>query len=78
MPTADVERSPRGAALRVTRPRTAVLSAVHHEPHADTGPIIAAVREDLGEVSHQPGYDAHSSARRRAPRVVGADLGPVL
>src|SRR5919109_281788 len=45
----------RGAALRVTRPRVAVLSAVH--PHPDTGSIIAAVREDLGEVSHQAVYD---------------------
>ena len=35
----------------------AVLSAVHHNPHADTSSIIAAVREDLGEVSHQAVYD---------------------
>ncbi|TWF76237.1 Fur family ferric uptake transcriptional regulator [Pseudonocardia hierapolitana] len=55
--TADFERMLRGAALRVTRPRVAVLSAVHHHPHADTSAIIAAVREDLGEVSHQAVYD---------------------
>ncbi len=55
--TADFERMLRGAALRVTRPRVAVLSAVHHHPHADTGSIIAAVRADLGEVSHQAVYD---------------------
>ena len=47
----------RGVALRVTRPRVAVLSAVHRHPHADTSSIIAAVREDLGEVSHQAVYD---------------------
>lgn len=47
----------RGAALRVTRPRLAVLSAVHGRPHADTTSIIGAVREDLGEVSHQAVYD---------------------
>jgi Fe2+ or Zn2+ uptake regulation protein len=47
----------RGAALRVTRPRVAVLSAVHDHPHADTSSIIAVVREDLGEVSHQAVYD---------------------
>jgi Fur family transcriptional regulator, stress-responsive regulator len=47
----------RGAALRVTRPRVAVLSAVHGRPHADTDSIIAAVRADLGEVSHQAVYD---------------------
>src|SRR4249919_2007944 len=47
----------RGAALRVTRPRVAVLSAVHRRPHADTDSIIGAVRADLGEVSHQAVYD---------------------
>jgi Fe2+ or Zn2+ uptake regulation protein len=47
----------RGAALRVTRPRVAVLSAVHEHPHADTSSIIGVVREDLGEVSHQAVYD---------------------
>jgi Fur family ferric uptake transcriptional regulator len=47
----------RGAALRVTRPRVAVLSAVHDHPHADTDSIISVAREDLGEVSHQAVYD---------------------
>ncbi len=47
----------RGAALRVTRPRVAVLSAVHEHPHADTSSIIAAVRGDLADVSHQAVYD---------------------
>jgi Fe2+ or Zn2+ uptake regulation protein len=47
----------RGVALRVTRPRVAVLSAVHDHPHADTDSIIGAVREDLGDVSHQAVYD---------------------
>ena len=47
----------RGAALRVTRPRVAVLSAVHEHPHADTAAIIGLVREDLNEVSHQAVYD---------------------
>jgi Fur family ferric uptake transcriptional regulator len=47
----------RAAALRVTRPRVAVLSAVHEHPHADTDSIIRAVREDLGGVSHQAVYD---------------------
>ena len=47
----------RGAALRVTRPRLAVLSAVHEHPHADTAAIIGVVREDLSEVSHQAVYD---------------------
>jgi Fe2+ or Zn2+ uptake regulation protein len=47
----------RGVALRVTRPRVAVLSAVYDHPHADTDSIIGVVREDLGEVSHQAVYD---------------------
>jgi Fe2+ or Zn2+ uptake regulation protein len=47
----------RGADLRVTRPRMAVLSAVHAHPHADTDSIIGVVREELGEVSHQAVYD---------------------
>ena len=53
----DYERLLRGAALRVTRPRVAVLAAVHDHPHADTASIIDVVRRDLGEVSHQAVYD---------------------
>ena len=53
----DVERMLRGVALRVTRPRVAVLSAVHDHPHADTDSLIGIVREDLGDVSHQAVYD---------------------
>ncbi|MEW2382699.1 Fur family transcriptional regulator [Micromonospora sp. NPDC047707] len=55
--TAEFERMLRGAALRVTRPRLAVLDAVHQHPHADTDSIIRAVRGDLPEVSHQAVYD---------------------
>jgi Fur family transcriptional regulator, stress-responsive regulator len=47
----------RGASLRVTRPRVAVLAAVHDHPHADTDSIIGAVRGRLGVVSHQAVYD---------------------
>ena len=47
----------RGAGLRVTRPRLAVLTAVHEHPHADTEAIIAAARARLGDVSHQAVYD---------------------
>jgi Fur family transcriptional regulator, stress-responsive regulator len=55
--TSDFERMLRRVALRVTRPRVAVLSAVHDHPHADTDSIISVVRENLGEVSHQAVYD---------------------
>jgi Fur family ferric uptake transcriptional regulator len=53
----EVERLLRGASLRVTGPRVAVLSAVHDSPHADTEQIIAIARRDLGGVSHQAVYD---------------------
>jgi Fur family transcriptional regulator, stress-responsive regulator len=55
--TADFEHMLRRADLRVTRPRLAVLSAVHKHPHADTDSIIGAVRVQLGDVSHQAVYD---------------------
>jgi len=55
--TTDLERLLRGADLRVTRPRLAVLAAVHEHPHADTDSIIGAVRRDLPGVSHQAVYD---------------------
>ena len=58
MPTiSDFERQVREAGLRVTRPRLAVLSAVHDHPHLDTDAIIGLVRADLGTVSHQAVYD---------------------
>ncbi|MEA2313191.1 MAG: Fur family transcriptional regulator, stress-responsive regulator [Solirubrobacteraceae bacterium] len=47
----------RAASLRVTRPRTAVLAAVHDHPHADTRSIIGVVRAELGGVSQQAVYD---------------------
>lgn len=47
----------RAAALRVTRPRLAVLAAVHGQPHADTESVIGAVRRELPSVSHQAVYD---------------------
>jgi Fur family ferric uptake transcriptional regulator len=53
----ELERMLRGASLRVTRPRVAVLAVVHEHPHADTHSIIARVREGLGEVSQQAVYD---------------------
>jgi Fur family ferric uptake transcriptional regulator len=55
--TAEYEQMLRGADLRVTRPRLAVLAAVHGNPHADTESIISAVRTGSGDVSHQAVYD---------------------
>ncbi len=48
----------RGASLRVTRPRVAVLTAVYAHPHADTDSLIGAVRNEIPEVSHQAVYDS--------------------
>jgi Fur family transcriptional regulator, stress-responsive regulator len=53
----DAQRLLREAALRVTSPRVAVLTAVHEHPHADTDAIIGAARRRLGAVSHQAVYD---------------------
>jgi Fur family ferric uptake transcriptional regulator len=55
--THDFESLLRGVDLRVTRPRISVLHAVYGNPHADTDSIIGAVRDDLGDVSHQAVYD---------------------
>ena len=53
----EIEHSLRRASLRVTRPRVAVLAAVHAHPHTDTESIIRLVREGLETVSHQAVYD---------------------
>jgi Fur family transcriptional regulator, stress-responsive regulator len=49
------------ADLRVTRPRVAVLEAVHAYPHADTETIFSAVRLGLPDVSRQAVYDVLSA-----------------
>jgi Fur family ferric uptake transcriptional regulator len=56
--TIDFEEMLRGGELRVTRPRVAVLSAVHEHPHADANSIFGLVRDDLADVSHQTVYNA--------------------
>ena len=53
----DFHQLLRGAALRVTRPRTAVLRAVHASPHADTDSIIEAVRRSFPGCRTRP-YDS--------------------
>jgi len=55
--SSEAEQLLRGAGMRVTRPRTAVLNAVHAYPHSDTDAIIEVVRQELGEVSTQAVYD---------------------
>lgn len=56
--TTEFQQMLRGASLRVTSPRVAVLGAVHDHPHADTETIIRVVRDRLRAVSHQAVYDS--------------------
>ena len=56
-PASGFEQLLREAALRVTRPRIAVLTAVYRYPHADTDAIIDTVRGELSDVSRQAIYD---------------------
>ncbi|HEX3220946.1 MAG TPA: Fur family transcriptional regulator [Nocardioides sp.] len=57
-PSPDFPQLLREAGLRVTRQRVAVLDALVDLAHADTDSVIAAVRRDLPEVSHQAVYDS--------------------
>lgn len=56
--TVDYQAMLRGAALRVTRPRLAVLTAVQRHPHVDTDAIIGAVRLEFPDVSRQSVYNS--------------------
>ncbi|WFR72537.1 Fur family transcriptional regulator [Prescottella defluvii] len=47
----------RGAGLRVTAPRVAVLNTVAANPHSDADEIATEVRRQLGSVSTQAIYD---------------------
>ncbi len=47
----------RGASLRVTKQRLAVLVALDRHPHADVDQLGQVVRADIGSVSMQALYD---------------------
>lgn len=64
MSTPAAESLLRGAGLRVTQPRLAVLRAVEHTPHADTATVLVAVRSELASVSHQAVYDVLDALTR--------------
>jgi Fur family ferric uptake transcriptional regulator len=57
MPAADPVALLRGAGLRVTRPRVAVISALEQFPHAEVDRLAEAARTELGTVSTQAVYD---------------------
>ena len=56
----ELERMLRGASLRITRPRLAVLAAVQAHPHADTQSLLGAVRGELSDVSQAAVYEVLS------------------
>ena len=60
----------RGASLRVTRPRVAVLTAVHEHPHSDTDTIIGAAREQLIGQSFELLYPTQDEYERTGQRIV--------
>ncbi|PUA81234.1 Fur family transcriptional regulator [Nocardioides currus] len=64
MTTTPAESLLRGAGLRVTQPRLAVLRAVGDAPHADTATVLGAVRAELASVSHQAVYDVLDALTR--------------
>lgn len=55
---ADYAERLKRAGLRVTRPRIAVLNAVHSAPHSEADIIIRAVHHCLPDVSRQAVYDS--------------------
>ena len=67
--TSDFEAQLRGVSLRVTRPRLAVLAALHDHPHIDTDTVFSLVRTDLPTVSRQAVYDVlHALTEARLVR----------
>ena len=69
--TAELEMMLRGARLNVTRPRVAVLAAVHERPHLDAEAVIAIVHEQHGPVSRQGVYDVlHALTRAGLVRCI--------
>ncbi|MFI5952622.1 Fur family transcriptional regulator [Cryptosporangium sp. NPDC051539] len=55
--TSDFAAQLRGASLRVTRPRLAVLGVLRDHPHIDTDTVIALARAEHPTISHQAVYD---------------------
>ncbi|WP_217562408.1 Fur family transcriptional regulator [Streptomyces sp. GbtcB6] len=57
MPVRDQAERLRGASLRVTAQRTAVLHVLEQHPHSDAGFVARAVREVIGAASIQAVYN---------------------
>ena len=52
----ELTESIRGAGLKVTEPRIAVLKALHEKPHADADTVFGAVKSELPGTSLQAVY----------------------
>lgn len=63
-PADEVVTALRGAGLRVTAPRRAVLTWLARHPHATAESVRAGVTEELGSVSHQAVYDVLAACVR--------------
>ncbi|GAA2518063.1 Fur family transcriptional regulator [Pilimelia columellifera] len=70
MASSDDRTLLRGAGLRVTQQRTAVLEALRQRPHSTADAVATRVRAELGTISRQAVYDVlsaleHASLVRR-------------
>jgi Fur family ferric uptake transcriptional regulator len=57
-PGADLADAIRGAGLRLTEPRAAVLRALYEHPHASADEVLACVAPELPKASLQSVYNA--------------------
>jgi Fe2+ or Zn2+ uptake regulation protein len=67
----------REAALRVTRPRFARMSAAHDRVHAITDSIIGSEHQNFGAVSHQAVCDGLAALTAAGPVRRSQPMGPV-
>ena len=63
-PLPDPAATLRGRGLRVTKQRTAVISALAEAPHSGADAVIGAVRARVGSVSVQAVYDVLNTLTR--------------
>ena len=75
-PGPDFPQLLRAAGLRVTRQRLAVLDVLVELAHADTESVIAGVRRDLPEVSHQAVYDSLATSPASATTTITSSAAP--
>jgi Fur family transcriptional regulator, stress-responsive regulator len=62
--------------LRATRPRVAVLSAVHEAPHSDVSALLTPARTRIGAVSTQAFYNVRKTLDAGPARRIGLPDSP--